>query len=81
MANNKKPEYFVGVEDSDGNIYGIWFFENFEKAKDFCDKVDDYSNKAQKELLFIGDGPEPVGEIASVDEALNELKETVDEYD
>ena len=81
MASNKKSEYFVGVEDSDGNIYGIWFFENFEKAKDFCDKVNEYSDKTQKELFFIGDGPESVGEIASVDEALNELKETVDEYD
>lgn len=76
---SKQPEYFVGVENSDGIIYGIWFFESFEKAKEFCDKVDKYSNRSGKELLFIGDGPEAVGGVASVDEALDELKETIKE--
>lgn len=77
---SKKPEYFVVVENSDGIIYGIWFFESFEKANEFCDKVDKYSNRSGKDLIFIGDGPEAVGEVASVDEALDELKESVKKH-
>ena len=74
IASNKKPEYFVGVEDYNGRFCGVWFFESLAKAEEFCDKVDNYSEK----LFFIGGGPESVGKVASVDKALEELKDYVE---
>ncbi len=73
-----EKNYYVKVDDADGRTIGVWFFETEYEAEKFCNMVDDYSENNEVELYY-GDGPQVVGEVATAEEAIEELKNVISE--